>query len=162
MTSILNSFYQIFIVVSCLALINRGSNAFLLGNIIGCNSFGCRLAALETEVNQLKNQVQRLQFNKDGMNNNQNGMNDFNNNQGMNNNRPMNNNQQQNQNQQPNQSNGQQQQGTASMMSPNELNRVYGNLPLLDYNQQAMRRTNSNTNSNDYLNRINNNQFFRA
>jgi len=48
------------VLVVCLCLVAPNSSAMLLGNLIGCNSFGCRLAALENDVAQLKQQVSRL------------------------------------------------------------------------------------------------------
>lgn len=54
---------KILLLVSCLALLDRRSDALLLGNLIGCNSFGCRLSALETEVGHLKQQVARMSDN---------------------------------------------------------------------------------------------------
>lgn len=51
---------KVIMVACCLALIDKQSNAFLLANFIGCNSFGCRISALEQDVGQLKQQVMRL------------------------------------------------------------------------------------------------------
>lgn len=51
---------KIALVACCLALVGKRSDALLLGNLIGCNSFGCRLSALESDVSQLKQQVLRL------------------------------------------------------------------------------------------------------
>lgn len=51
---------RVILVACCLALIDKRSNALFLGNFIGCNSFGCRIAALEQDVGQLKQQVVRL------------------------------------------------------------------------------------------------------
>lgn len=44
----------------CLALLIETSEALLLGNLIGCSSFGCRLTALESDVAHLKQQVARM------------------------------------------------------------------------------------------------------
>lgn len=62
MSSSLNTRFlaKIVLLVSCLALLDRRSDALLLGNLIGCNSFGCRLTNLETEVAHLKQQVARM------------------------------------------------------------------------------------------------------
>lgn len=165
---------KILLVVGCVALVNRKSDAFLLGNIIGCNSFGCRLTNLENEVNHLKNQVNRMQMNSptQGFNNGNNN-NNANPNQGyngLNNNNQMNGSQlpqQQQQQQQGTANNGQQQQNVrqlgslnTSQMFPNgnELSRVnYGNV---DYNQaQATRRVN---NGGMFDGAAAANQFFRA
>lgn len=54
---------RVVLLVSCLALLDRKSDALLLGNLIGCNSFGCRLTALENEVSHLKQQVARMSDN---------------------------------------------------------------------------------------------------
>lgn len=51
---------RLILVAACFALIDRKSDALFLGNIIGCNSFGCRISALEADVGQLKQQVARL------------------------------------------------------------------------------------------------------
>lgn len=51
---------KIIILVSCLVVLDKRSDALLLGNLIGCNSFNCRLTALETEVSHLKQQVARM------------------------------------------------------------------------------------------------------
>lgn len=39
----------------------------LLGNLIGCNSFGCRISALENDVSLLKQQVARMSGDPSGM-----------------------------------------------------------------------------------------------
>lgn len=39
------------------------SNALLLGNLMGCNSLACRLAALEADVSNLKRSVSKLEIN---------------------------------------------------------------------------------------------------
>lgn len=145
MSSSLNSRFlaKIVLLVSCLALLDRRSDALLLGNLIGCNSFGCRLTNLETEVAHLKQQVARMGDHGQMNNQHQNQMLPYN--------------QHQNQNQLPNQSllnqqgtnsnqlnggntpNQQQQQNPGGSSSGPRVN--YANL-LQDYpvNQQQMLR----------------------
>lgn len=56
-----NLLVKIILVGGCLALVQRKpSDALLLSNLMGCNSIGCRLSALENDVAQLKQQVARL------------------------------------------------------------------------------------------------------
>ena len=57
----LNLQTKLIVLASCLAvMIPPRSDALLLGNFIGCNSFGCRISALESDVAQLKQQVARM------------------------------------------------------------------------------------------------------
>lgn len=61
MSLTLKTSFKVWTVFTCLVLINHiSANSMLLGNLIGCNSFGCRIAALENDVNLLKQQVNRL------------------------------------------------------------------------------------------------------
>lgn len=118
---------KIIVAFMLITLLDRKSDAFLIGNLIGCNSFGCRLTNLENEVSQLKQQVVRLGSDSGlGMNN---GMNS---NNGMNQFRP---------NQNPNQLGG-----LNSNLQGSGLPNTNGNL-----NNQA----NQNQNQNQPNNRVN-------
>jgi len=68
---------SITLVIVCLALTNNSCSALFLGNLIGCNSFGCRLAALESDVSLLKQQVARLSGGSSGNTVNPNSINNF-------------------------------------------------------------------------------------
>lgn len=143
--NMLNSQAKLIIVASCLAALipQKPSDALLLGNFISCNSFGCRLSALESDVAQLKVQIARLTDPQgmQGMNNyrpngmlpyNQNGMN---NQQGQNQLLP--NNQQQGTNQQQG---GNQQQGTNQQGDGGNTRVNYApDYPVM--NSQNLRRT---------------------
>jgi hypothetical protein len=48
------------LMAACLAVLVASSEALLIGNFIGCNSFGCRLSALESDVAQLKQTVSQI------------------------------------------------------------------------------------------------------
>lgn len=54
----------------CVALSCKTSNGLLLSNIIGCNSFHCRLSLLESDVAQLKQQMARMSGTEYSSNNN--------------------------------------------------------------------------------------------
>lgn len=161
---------KILLVCGCLASVHRKSDALFFG----CNSFGCRIAALEADVNQLKQQVARITGDNQyrttmvpmPMNPNQGGVSpNQQNQQGQ----MMNQNQQNQQNQQnlQNQQNNNQQQGQqgqnqgGAQLSPENLNNVrgsnYANLGI-DYppNQQQQLRRVPNFQNNP------NGQFFRA
>lgn len=87
------------LIIACFLIlaINKESNALLLGNLIGCSSFSCRLSAVEADVSHLKMQMVRLTGDT-SMLQNSNGMNNFRpfggQGQGMNSNQGMNQNQQ--------------------------------------------------------------------
>lgn len=144
--------------IVCLAFIVRISDALFLGNIIGCNSINCRLSSLESDVNQLKQQVARISGG--GVNNMNTGINSFRPN-GMSNQGQFNQGQMgSNTGQLPNQQQGQMQnqQGSATnQQAEGTNNRVtYSNLAP-DYdpaNQQPLRRVPNYQQLS--------NQFFRA
>lgn len=138
-----------------LLIINKESSAYLIGNLLGCSSFNCRLSAVEADVSQLKMQMVRLTGDP-SMLQNSNGMNNF---------RPNQFNQGQNQMNQNQNQNGQNQQG---QMGPNQqltqatnnpANRVnLANLLTDGYQQtlpqqQQLRRVQAD---NQYLNGLNN------
>lgn len=142
-------------VTACLFLliINKESSAYLIGNLLGCSSFNCRLSAVEADVSQLKMQMVRLTGDP-SMLQNSNGMNNF---------RPNQFNQGQNQMNQN--QNGQNQQGQMvpnqqlTQATNNPANRVnLANLITDGYQQslpqqQQLRRVQSD---NQYLNGLNN------
>lgn len=144
---------KIALILSCLALADRkSSDALLLGNLIGCNSFGCRISALESDVSILKQQVARLSGDQSISNG---GLNNFRPNMNQN---PYNNQMNQlNPNQlNPNQLNqNAQMQNQDTFTNNNSSPRVnYANyLPDYPINQQQLRR------NNGYQNGLNN-QFF--
>lgn len=147
---------RIFVVTCCLALIDRRSDALLLGNFIGCNSFGCRLTALENDVNVLKQQVARLNDpNMHTMNNfRPAGTGGFNQNQGLFNQGSTNQSGQQSLQQNPQQQSGQQenQNNNGNNNNGGGGNRVnYANI-LSDFNgQQNLRRVNGYQNGPNNL-----------
>lgn len=56
--------FKLTLVVAFLAIaINRYSEALFLGNIIGCSTLACRIAALETDVGRLRQSVNKLEIN---------------------------------------------------------------------------------------------------
>lgn len=79
-----NSISRFLFIASCVILITPNSKALLLGSFIGCNSFGCRISALENDVAQLKQQMARLSPNGFGNTNTNGMMQPFGNQNGMN------------------------------------------------------------------------------
>lgn len=159
---------RVLLVLSFLALVDKRSDALLLGNLIGCGSLGCRLTALESDVAQLKQQVNRLEHphtnhgmhsNYRPVNNPYGQMNPLSNmlNQGANGASGMNgsggaSNQQQGQQVQPTQP------GANTSSTPPRVNAFSNLMPEYPLNQQQVRRNNDNS----YENGLQNEYYRRA